>query len=202
MLDGFEYRTADDVDESFAESVVHTSHRVLGFRLRPFSLWHAAQLDFVESPFAGHQKPLDFVALYVAARICQLRYPRIFRRTRYEKLIEAWKLHRYPKIKRKKKQFTAPLLREISAFSAYIRDYASRPEYMSTEDSVPVKCPWYLYEVAVFRKYNPDMTWAQCWDMPVGEAGWNNAAMHEAHGNKIELVTPEYQKAFREAGYT
>jgi hypothetical protein len=201
--DGSEFRTADDVDDSFAEAVVHSrAHRVLGFKLKPFSLWHAANLDFVESPFAGHKKPIDFGALLVAARICQLRFPDVLRKQHRLHLLDWWRLRKYRAFKfTKNKKLVLPLLAEINKFSAYLRDYASRPEYMSTEDSVPVKCPWYLFETAMLKRYNPAFTWAQCWDFPVGEAGWCNAAMHEAHGMKIELVTPEYRKAFKEAGY-
>lgn len=201
VRDGFEFRTADDVDDSFAEAVVHSHrHRVLGFRLKPFSLWHAANLDFFESPFLGHKQPADIAALYVAARICQLKYPHVFRRGYLERAVEWWAILRFKALKRQKDRVSFPLLREIAKFSAYLQDYASRPEYMSGEDAVPVKCPWYLYEAATLKTYNPRMTWSQCWDFPVGEAGWCNAAMHEARGIKIELVTPEYRKAFKEAG--
>ena len=202
VRDGFEFRTADDVDDSFAEAVVHSrTHRVLGFKLKPFSLWHAANLDFVESPFAGHKKPVNIAALYVAARICQLKHPRVYHRGRFERAIEWSTFLRFKAIKRRKGRIVAfPFMNELGKFSAYLRDYAARPEYMAGEDSVPVRTPWYLFEAAVFKHYNPRMTWSQCWDFPVGEAGWYNAAMHEAHGNKIELVTPEYRKAFRQAG--
>jgi len=203
VADGFEFRTSDQVDDSFAEAVVHSkAHRVLGLRLRPFSLWHAANLDFIASPFAGHKTLVDLAALYVAARVCQLRYPSVYRRSHLERALKLWMLWRFKATKRHRgKPARFPLLAEVAKFSAYLRDYASRPEYMQGEDSVPVRCPWYLYEAALLKNYNPGMTWGQCWDFPVGEAGWCNAAMHEAHGNKIELVTPEYRKAFREAGY-
>ena len=203
VRDGLDFRTADDVDDSFAEAVVHSKiHRVLGFRLKPFSLWHAANLDFVESPFAGHQKPVDVASLYVGARICQLSFPRVFSFGRLERAAKWWTLWRFKSIKKRKgKVVGSPLMAEVSKFGAYLRDFASRPEYMTGEDSAPVKTPWYLYEAAVLKHYNPEMTWAQCWDCPVGEAGWYNAAMHEANGIKIELVTPEYRKAFKAAGY-
>jgi hypothetical protein len=222
-----DFRTAEDVDATFAEAVVHChgGHTVLGFRLRPFSFWHAANLDFVESPFAGHNKPIDFAALYVATRICQLRYPHTFRKRKLEYLVELWKARRYRPIKitRKAKEFlqkatketkvqnkksslpslssvknslSFPLLRELNKFSTYIRDYTSRPDYVAGEDSTPVKTPWYLYEASLLRRFNPDYTWAQAWDTPVGEAAWFNAGMLEATGQKLEILTPEMRKAF------
>jgi hypothetical protein len=221
------FRTADDVDATFAEAVVHChgGHTVLGFRLWPFSFWHAANLDFVESPFAGHNKPIDFAALYVACRICQLRYPATFRKRKLEYLVELWKARRYRPVKITRRALRAlrkvakrkggleappaetgrmpiihpptfPLLRELNKFSAYVRDYSSRPDYVAGEDSTPVKTPWYLYEAALYRRFNPETTWAQAWNIPIGQASWFNAGMLEASGQKLEILTPEMRKAF------
>ncbi len=208
------FRSLADVDDTFAEAVVHSRrHIVLGFRLRPFNFWHAANLDFICSPFAGHNKPLDFAALYIAARICQLRYPATFRRRKLEWFIELLKARKYRYFKMfrqneqnekpqkhsvnsvQKNSVVFPFLQELNKFSAYMRDYISRPEYVSSDESVPVKSPWYLYEVCLLRRFNPDTTWAQCWDTPVGWASWHNAAMLEATGNKIDILTPEIRKA-------
>jgi hypothetical protein len=205
-----DFRTRDDVDETFAEAVVHRrSHKVLGFRLRPFSFWHAANLDFVESPFAGHNKKIDFGELLIAAKTCRLLFPRTLQRHPFEKIVDLLKARKYRPIKAKFNELKRgdlsnvklPLMQEVAKFCAYLRDYSERPEYMTREESVPVKTPWYLFEVAMFKRYNPHLTWAQCWDMPIGEASWYNAAMLEATGTQIDLVTPEYRKAFRQIGY-
>jgi hypothetical protein len=204
------FRTAEDVDESFAEAVVHKRrHRIVGITLRPFSFWHAANLDFIESPFVGHNAKIDFAALLVAARTCRLRYPHTLRTYPFEKVVDLLKARKYRPVKARLEDIKRgdlsnvklPFLQEVAKFCAYLRDYSGRPEYMTREESVPVKTPWYLFEVAMFKRYNPQLTWPQCWDMPVGEASWFNAAMHEAHGTQIDLVTPEYRKAFRSLGY-
>jgi hypothetical protein len=204
-----DFRTIDDVDDTFAEAIVHRpfGHTVLGFRLRPFCFWHAANLDFIESPFAGHKKPIDFAALYVATRICQLTYPNPFRRQRFEYIRELWKARKYRPVKIARRDLKAkrihkakfPFLGEMNKFSTYIRDYSSRPDYVAGEDSSPIRTPWYLYEVSMLRRFNPDMSWEQAWNMPIGQAAWFNAGMLEASGMKLEILTPEMRKSFAEA---
>ncbi|HEY4282647.1 MAG TPA: hypothetical protein VGM62_06235, partial [Chthoniobacterales bacterium] len=81
------------LDDLFAEAIVHkpvpvaaslwdalksrrkpnvSGHVVLGLRLRPFSYWHAFNLDLVGYSAA---KLNQFSTLLLAARCCRLRYP-------------------------------------------------------------------------------------------------------------------------------
>lgn len=218
---GLSGRTIEDIDNDFADAIVHrqcgwglsaatgrllgfSAHKVLGLRLRPFSFWHAAQLDFICSPFAGHKSNLDFAALWVAARICQTRYPRIPRRTRFEYLRKLHALWKYSQLLRPAlapdlSRITSPFLEELSKFALYLRDYNTRPTYGERSDSVSVNSPWYLYETSMLRRFNPRITKAQAWDSVIGETRWDNVGMIEASGHQVSIETPEDRKAQKEA---
>ncbi len=157
-------------------------HVVLGFKLRPFSFWHAAQLDFIGSPFAAHRAPFDFTALYLAAQICQTRYPRTPSSARW--------LSRLRKKVTVLRFMRGRFLAELNKFSSYQRDYASSPEYITSEAGGSVKTPWYLYSVALLLEMDSSLTKAQGWDSTVGEARWWSAARAEARGAKVDLITP------------
>lgn len=211
---GVTYRTRDDADQTFGEAFIHRSapplrpgwsgHVVLGHRLRPYSFWHAAQLDFVESPFAGYEGRLEIGPLFIAVRVCQLAHPHSFAGAAW--LREMWVSYRYGATLREtklagKSVLVSPFLRELNKFSAYLRDYHSRPVYGSAPDSKPLRVPWYLHEVATLRRFNPELTWSQAWNSSVGESAWKNAGMYQAHGQDLGIESPHDRAAAREAGY-
>jgi hypothetical protein len=50
-----------------------------------------------------------------------------------------------------------------------------------------------------FTRFNPELSWAQCWDAPIGEGSWQNVGMCEAHGNEVSILTPAQRIAFNNA---
>ena len=198
------------LDETFAEAVAHKpgGHVVLGQRLRPFSFWHAANLDFIQSPFAGHPGPLDFSALYLAAKSCQLKYPATIAtagRARLKRLCGSHRADlflttlRYGRKFQSKPEFR---LHEISKFSAYLADYMTcGPIIASKEGSKPVKVPWYLYYAAMLVKH-AGYTKAQAWDAPVAESQWWITATMIAGGTEVDLMSAEDRETLRAIGYT
>jgi hypothetical protein len=195
------------LDETFAESLVHrsapwhaaarglTGHVVLGSRLRPFSFWHACQLEICGSAFSGFDKTIDCSELLIATQICRLRYPQ---RPRLTGL--AFRL----RTRLTSLAYCRRYLRQLYAFSSYLADYNSRPVYAETENSSPVKTPWYLVAVCKLRmnaaQMGQPLTEAQAWDMPVGYGSWLTASCAEARGERVEIMTNEDREAFREAG--
>jgi hypothetical protein len=184
--------------EDFAEAFVHRPepHVVCGLRLLPYSRWHAANLDFIESPFVGNKRreSSTFAELSLAAECCRLRYPQVVRLRRDP-------LYRFRRVLAERKYLKDPL-GEINAFKAYLDDYGSKPEIVSaeTDDGSSTKNPWYFYEVCCLLKLDPRLTRTEAWNMEVGEGGWWMAGHAEAAGAKIDLVTPEDIEQIREAG--
>lgn len=191
-----EFRTLADVEDSFAEAIVHRpgGHRVLGFKLRPFSFWHAAQLDFIGSPFAGHRAPFHFAALYTAVQVCRTRYPGTPAHTWLPRGMQRWV--EIECIARFARRFSA----ELNKFSAYQRDYAASPEYITSESSATVKTPWYLFGVALLTEAEPSFSRKQAWDSPVGESRWWSTAKAEARGARVDLVTPSDRAQIKALG--
>lgn len=196
------------LDELFAESVIHrrasffcrakwSGHVVAGLRLRPFSYWHAFQLDAINNPFAGHgdgSTPPTFPDLTWAIAACRLRYPRLPALGRITRWRAEWA---YLRAKRRHEW----LANQNLAFLAYLADYNSRPRYGDPKaDDELIKTPWYLYEIASLMNYFPRLTLAQAWDTPVGYGAWLIAARTEAAGNKVDLLTPELREAFAKVG--
>ncbi len=179
------------LDETFAEAIVHQPrHRVLGLKLWPFSFWHAANLDFIESPFAGHTGQLDLAALLLAVKVCRLRYPSQL--STLNSQLRRFIVWRYGA--------QAAYLAQLNAFCVYLRDYNTGPVFGAKDDSPGLKCPWYLIAVCQTLQNNPRLTLAQAWNTEVGLGAWCNAAHAEARGVPLDILTPELRQTFAEAG--
>lgn len=207
------------LDEVFAEAIVHkpigpvatalwavrdvlTGHRpvatsghvILGLRVRPFSFWHAFNLDLV----AGIGDPgslSQFSNLLLATRCCRLRYPQTISSTGRTE----WFLYQLASLRftfrfAKSQEFR---LAQVKKFIDYRADYADCvPEI--AEAGEPVKLPGYLYHVALLRRLRPELTKAQAWDFPVAEGQWEILAALAADGAKIDVLTPEDRKDLNE----
>ena len=192
------------LDEVFAEAVVHapiplylkigrwalgvgrcdwTAHKVLGLRLRPFSFWHAFNLDLIGY---NASKLTAFSSLLLAARCCRLRYPQSLadQNPRWHNELVTFRHER--RFNRDSKfKFD-----QIRRFIAYRKDYADCvPEVAASEETT--KLPWYLYQVSVLRQTRPDLTEAQAWNAPIAASIWSILGRMAAQGNKIDILTPE-----------
>jgi hypothetical protein len=235
------------LDETFAEALVHrqppahlrflsslvtrhsslaawSGHCILGIRLRPFSFWHAACLDFIKSPFAGHADGLPTLdTLLWAVAACRTRFPQIpslegfsGRLLRYRAIFNYARGQRLARAdhkttgqrdngtKRVSGQWSVVsgrvLAEQLLAFVSYMADYNAAPVYGEQEDSEPVKTPWYLFAVAMQLRLNPGLSETQAWNATVGYTAWKNAAQCEAAGIKIDILTPELRQAFAKVG--
>lgn len=189
------------LDDAFAEAVIHapvpwyvrrgfTGHKVLGLRLRPFSFWHAFNLDLIGY---NAMRLTAFSSLLLAARCCRLRYPQSLadQNPRWHNELIAL---RYAKRFNKDLAFKAE---QVRRFVAYRRDYADCvPEVAGGEEST--KLPWYLYQVSVLRQMRPELTKAQAWDSPIAASVWEILGSMAATGNKIDILTPEDRKQLEE----
>jgi hypothetical protein len=199
------------LDEVFAEAVVHrpapwsrralapffgpsSGHAILGLRVRPFSFWHAFNLDLVGG--IGDPGSLNrFNTLLLTARCCRLRYPQTISSTGiFETLLYQVASLRFAF--RFAKSYTLRLA-QVKKFLDYRADYADCvPEI--AEGGEPVKLPGYLYHVALLRRLRPELTKAQAWDFPVAEGQWEILSALAADGAKIDVLTPEDRKDLAE----
>lgn len=194
------------LDETFAESLAHkpapflarlrgfSGHTVIGKRLRPYTFWVAANLDFVQSPFMGYpckSGTPSFGDIYIATKCAQLRFPSTIRIPRIDYEISAW---RYGRRFARDIKYRFETVRD---FSNYVKDYNSEPERVTSDNAKPVALPWYLYHVAMLVKH-AGFTQKQAWESEIGWGQWWVTAMLTASGHNIELVTPEDRQQLAE----
>lgn len=227
------------LDETFSESVVHqrppllarcrgfSAHVVLGYRLRPFSLWHAALLDLLKNPFgfydareddgfdfakafnfprhflSGHFF-LDYAALQSAVAICRCTYPTWPASGGFAGTISRlFAARRYSRILSPGADLSSltidsPYLAELRKLGSYFFEYRTRPIHASADNSRPVQTPWYLVSVAGLMRLG--LSEAKAWNTPLGEGCWLAAAAAEASGNRIDILTEQDRLDFAAAG--
>lgn len=197
------------VDETFSEALIHSplGHTVFGRRLLPLSYWHETLLLALENPFSYWRKkfhpfiggifdgscpPFDFGALLQAVDICTSAHPAVpvapgyFARQRRRFITFRYRAH---------------FARELGKFSRYLADYRSRPVFGVAPGSEGLSVPVYLYEVALLRRFKPELDDSAAWNSQAAYSSWWTAAMVAAHGDKVKILTPAHREAMKEAGY-
>jgi hypothetical protein len=211
-------------DERFAESFLHApSHRVCGFKLKPFSCWHRLQLEWIDSKILlGGATLWD---LYLAAKICSTEYPYSAQLREFGPIRSIlWHIW----------SFRKDFVKEIHKFYAYIEDYNSPPKLWGGTGSAEKKLAEAFAELAratgskehamlanqaayrAFLAENQDnqiddtlmqvamytkitgRPSADAWNMPSGELAWMNISFSKLDGGKVDVWTPmdeaEFQK--------
>jgi hypothetical protein len=128
-------------DERYAEGMLHEprGHRVLGKRLRPYSLWHRLQLEYTQSKvLLGGAKMWD---LWCAVQICRTEYPvRAGWDARWGMWNGLW--HRLWKMRygwRGKRWTGRYFAGEMRKFVAYVGDYQSGPKLWGGKGSAVIR---------------------------------------------------------------
>lgn len=169
-----------------------SGYRVLGRRLRPFSLWHKFQLEQASSPFLTSDQ-MDVVDLELAVRICGTTFPFrpcLPRRGRWRNLLWQLRVGRMDP------------LRQAQEFETYLNDYYSLPKLWN----LPSKrgsnggkrdVDESLETVALYREYT---NCARCepWDLPYGEIAWMNLVFARRAGSEVKVKTPQDEAAHSE----
>lgn len=163
------------VEEKFAEAWLNTSHKVLGVKLRPFSLWHRFLLDQLDTKLLSGSNYLSIMDLYTGCMICRSKYPNV------KIKVPFW---RYLLLSRKR-EFT----KHFEAFSAYITDFCGFPEFWDKQDSETNKGPAPDPLGTVVSLMNLGFSENEAWDMPVGKASWYSAAFSQMQGADIDFLT-------------
>lgn len=172
-------------------------HRLLGVRVRPFSLWHLLLLQTLDSPFL-RKGEVGLHELRTAIGICRLpfgdsrvRRPRLGP-TALFRLCRKGGLHR-----------------SVCDFLAYTADYIHKPEYS-------IRPPKRLAGSSlgggsapeIFKLAADVIGWtcwpeAYVWEMPPGRAQWYRTMAFKAIGADVDFTTPEdreFEAAMKRAG--
>ena len=174
-------------------SVESQRHRILGVRLRPFSLWHHFLLQACESPFIkkGNVTLRD---LKTAIGICRLRFGQ-------SKVIRPF----WPPIAPRKK-----LERDVAKFLSYVGDYLNRPDYVISEtrsaEEKPKKRnnpPPESVQAAFEAAWGANCKVAEAWDMPIGQAYMAQAMYYRHAGAPVDFMDDgerKFQAEMKAAG--
>jgi hypothetical protein len=185
------------IEAAFAEAFIHrwprrfdardpwSGHRVLGKRLRPFSIWHALLLTREASPFTmgggvARVAPGDLVK---AVAVCQMRFPwsgpdgqiqpRFSWRTFWRMLGGGFAM-------------------EVEAFQAYLADFQTLPEYTvipprnAGESRTPAPETLRLVRAVIGCT---GCSRQEAWDCPLGEARWWFALWLQERGADLDFTS-------------
>jgi len=172
------------LDLKFAESVLNLEHRVLGKKLKPFSLWHALLLEAIKSPIWMGQGKLTLPDLHSAVAICSQEWPSFNLNAGIITVIR----NTFLRGKR--------LDDESKKLIAYFNDYNSVPMIWTADKSdkkEAPKCPLPMALDLVAWLVRHGFGEARSWNMPIGLAHWYYVACAKQRGSEIDLVSPEEQ---------
>jgi hypothetical protein len=213
-------------DPRFAEALLHEpgGHKVLGRRLRPFSLWHRLQLEYANSRLLlGGAGLWD---LWCAVQVCCTQYPKRAAWGPWRPLWHAfwwlrygWRPNWY-------------IRREMGRFVRYVEDYASHPKYWggkgssmrrlgeaaaelaaaTQDEELAQDARRVLGEAAAMDGGDRDiddtieqvgvamrlggLRKEEAWNMPAGELSWLNLVLLRGEGAKIPVWTPMHEAMF------
>ena len=184
MSDGFEF------DSNYAEALFSVDHRVLGRRLRPFSMWHKTLLEYGGSPVLFGKIP-DLAQLDYAVRVCVLRYPELPDSVPSGVFGRLWRSLCFSRFR---------LEKETERFCRYIDDYYTPPHILSKngtgDTEVAPDIDDGIREVAAYRMMTCCPR-SEPWDLPIGELYWMNAAMNRREGAEFRILTPQQAERLR-----
>jgi len=185
--------------------------KIMGVRVRRFTLWHKFLLKAVDSPFMSSGKPVAQWDLDTAIGICRLEYPNsnIIRprlaRARFKLGVIGKALFTRKKPTEGEDNVVQAAFREhVKDFLTYTADYLQKPEYavIPFETSGPMKPqtprgrpPEEIEQIADLVAWSH---WddAKVWNLPIGYANWLQAMALKAAGADLDFTT-DSEREFR-----
>ena len=188
--------------------------RILGHRLRKFSLWHRVLLRTVESPFAKGKGNVTMWDIRVLVGICELPFgnsdvshpwlmPFLLRLRAALSVLIPFRGRALPGQPNAQERALAALRDQVIN---YCGDYLQEPVYSirppetdgkARKSQLPAgRAPDELEQVSDIVGYTH---WPQeyVWNMPIGQANWWRAMAIRAAGNDIDFVDSK-DKAFQD----
>lgn len=187
------------IEAAFSEAFLHrlpvrfdrqdpwSAHRVLGVRLRPFSVWHAFLLTREESPLTQvreGQMSIGPADLLKAVDICRLRYPQNEIQPRF-----SWRAFW--------RMLGGGFEREVEAFKGYLADFQTVPDYTvipprnAGESRTPAPETLRLVRAVIgCTGCRRD----EAWDCPLGEARWWFALWLQERGADLDFTSAKVRE--------
>ena len=175
-----------DLPRNYTPSDPWSNHRVLGRRLRPFSLWHRLLLRSIDSPFLDATRTATPQDLDRLASICRCRYLQVdFNARGTARLF--WQIS------------AGGLDRNTDALAKYMEDFGARPDYREAPTNAPDKS---APELPIGR---PELEFTQAcaivkwsrwpeamvWEMPECMSEWYYTMAMEADGARFDFTNDE-----------
>ena len=174
--------------KDFYEAFINLSHKVLGKRLKPFSLTHCLYLEAIDSPFMkvinGDEAQITRKDLELAVMICLSAEP-------LKEISRAYSLKNIPM------KFHS-FKRGCTQFLSYLTDFVTLPElWDKTEGNHALNAPWILSKATLLLT-KTNMSLSEIWNLPLGELLWYSACIAE-HSGVAEIQSESDKAAIEEA---
>lgn len=178
-------------DPAFREAFENVGHRVYGYRLKPYSLWHRFCLEMLNSPVITGE-PTSGLELYAAARVCCSQFGEL------PDLAPAKGLIRRLRLSARLRQYG--LQAEAKKFQAYLEDFESGPKLWPDEGgSRSPKCSEMDQGLELAAHVIRETGWTQetVWNMPIGQLRWYSAAFLKISGTDVPFWTPQDEEQYK-----
>lgn len=185
-----------------------STFRILGVRLRKFSLYHRLLLNTVDSPFMRNG-PVSMFDIRVAVGACALEFgcSKIRKPRLWPFLLQVWAILISLILRRKPGQ-PRPLQRSLNRLSEelleYFGEYLQRPEYAIIPPNRPAgmtpqvprgRAPEEIEHVGELIAWG--ISEYRAWNMPIGQANWYRVMARRSGGLDVDFMSEE-EKEFQE----
>lgn len=152
--------------------------KLLGYRMRPFSLKHRLALHAIESPFVMTDKPLTVLDLFVAVKICS---EKSIRKLSFFDVVRMSAIKARPE---KMKEYIA-IFHEYSNVSHWPKFWNQGKTKRGSARSIP----WILQVISNLIENG----WEEeaAWSLPESQAVWYHTAISIRNGNDVALMNDE-----------
>lgn len=157
--------------------------RLLGYRMKPFSLKHRLALHAIGSPFVTEGKGVSVLDLFMAVKVCA---EKSVRRLTFMDVVRMSAIKAKP----------SKLNEYVEAFHAYshVLDW---PKFWDNKQQASTKgTPWILNVVTNLICHG----WEEesAWSLPESQAIWYHTAISMRNGNNVTLLTDEDEKIMQD----
>jgi len=150
--------------------------RLLGYRMRPFSLKHRLALHALESPLVTPDKPMTLLDLFIAVKICA---EKSVRKLTFMDVV------RMSSIKARPDRMDM----YVKAFHQY-SNVSNWPKFWDKNKQASSKgTPWILSVVSSLISNGFDEEVA--WSLPESQAIWYHTTISIRNGNDVSLMTDD-----------
>jgi len=157
--------------------------RLLGYRMRPFSLKHRLALHVLESPFVTPDKPMSVLDLFIAVKVCS---EKSVRKLTFMDVV------RMSSIKAKPEKMET----YVKAFHEY-SNISNWPKFWDKNKQSTAKgTPWILSVIS--NLISNGFQEESAWSLPESQAIWYHTAISMRNGNDVALMTDDDENIMKD----